>query len=191
MPAPGSPERGQTEPLPPCRVLGGGPAGRRLPAEGRGLSGRLLLLDGGHLPRWVLAVLCTIDRLRSLQQPLLAHLSAGVRPTQRGLGPSGSSFWNNHRGPEPWEHPRGRKGRSGCGAGRWWSGWGKGRLGGLVARGRDRGARRGWGEAGEPQWGRGVLCRPRPSGQHLGLMAPLQAGSSDSSTGGSAPPGTA
>lgn len=34
-----------------CRVLGGGPAGLGLPAEERGLSGRLCALDGGHVPR--------------------------------------------------------------------------------------------------------------------------------------------
>lgn len=52
--------REDRQPLPPCRVLTGGPAGLWLTAEGCGLAGRLFLLDGGHLPRWVLAVPCTI-----------------------------------------------------------------------------------------------------------------------------------
>lgn len=45
---------------------------------------------------------------------------------------------------------------------------GEGWLGGLVARGRDRGAQRGWGEAGEPQGREGCSAATT-----AGLMVPL------------------
>lgn len=52
-----------------CRVLGGGPAGLGLPAEERRLSGRLCALDGGHVPRWVLAVPCAAVPSSSVFSP--------------------------------------------------------------------------------------------------------------------------
>lgn len=172
-------------PPPPHRLLRDRPPGFRIATTECCLPGRLSALDGGHLSRWVQTALCVVMSVFSgsyFCPSFCGWASNSVTGTVAPLGEACSRIIAGSR--EPREHPcLGAGWRAlAARAGGWddgnWGAWGT-EVHWLSGLGSGQ---------GEP---RGETRKPTVQGGTWAPWALFQAGSSGSSTGGSAPPGTA